>query len=77
MEYSSTDFIPFMAKFFTDKRDLLDINKMVLMSNGMEKLRDNVLMEGLILRMFDYEKDRAMLETEIFNKPDRMELLLN
>ena len=47
------------------------------MSIEMEKLRDNALMKGLILRMFDYASDRALLETEFFNFPDRMELLFN
>ena len=77
MEYSSPDFTPFVAKFRSYRRELSETDKVAFMSIEMEKLRDNALMKGLILRMFDYERDRALLETEIFNFPDRMELLFN
>ena len=50
VEYASPDFIPFLARFRSYRRDLSEVDKMVLMSNGMEKLRDNGLMKGLILR---------------------------
>ena len=56
------DFTPFLARF---------------MSDGMESLRDNALMKGLIERMFDYEQDLALVETEISGQPNRMELVFN
>ena len=77
VECSSPDFSHFVAKFCSYRRELSDTDKVAFMSNEMEKLRDNALMKGLILRIFDYERDRALLETEIFNFPDRMELLFN
>ena len=57
------DFTPFVARFRTYKRDLLEANKVALMSNGMQILRDNVYMKGLIEGMFDYERDVALVET--------------
>ena len=63
------DFTPFLARFRTYKRDLSETNKIVLMSDGMESLRDNALMKG--------ERDLARVETEIFGQPDRMELVFN
>ena len=77
VDFSSPDFIPFMAKFRSYRRELSDTDKVAYMPNEMDKLSDNTLMKGLIQRMFDYERDRALLETEIFNFPDRMELLFN
>ena len=61
-----------MAKFRSYRRELSDTDKVAFMSKEMEKLREHTLMKGLIQRMFDYERDSALLETEIFNFPDRM-----
>ena len=55
VDFSSPDFIPFMAKFRSYRRELSDTDKVAFMSNEMEKLRDNTLIKGLIQRMFDYE----------------------
>ena len=60
------DFTPFVARFCTYKSDLSETDKVALMSDGIESLRDNTFMKGLIERMFDYERDLALVETEIF-----------
>ena len=71
------DFTPFVARFRTYKRDLSDTNKFVLMSTGMESLRDSVYMKGLIERLFDFERDIALVESEIFDQPERMDVVFN
>ena len=43
-----TSFLFWQGFAHTYRRDLSKVDKMVLMSNGMEKLRDNGLMKGLI-----------------------------
>ena len=45
------------------------------MSTGMESLRDSVYMKGLIERLFDFERDIALVESEIFDQPDRMDVV--
>ena len=71
------DFTPFMARFRSYKKDLSDVNKMTLMTEGMESLRDSVFMADLIEKMFDYERDIGLVESEIFDRPDRMEVVFN
>ena len=71
------DFTPFMARFRSYKKDLSDVNKMTLMTEGMESLRDSVFMADLIEKMFDYEQDTGLVESEIFDQPDRMEVVFN
>ena len=71
------DFTPFVARFRTYKRDLSDANKIALMSTGMESLRDSVHMKGLIERSFDFERDIALVKSEIFDQPDRMDVVFN
>ena len=34
-------------------------------------------MKGLIERLFDYERDVALVESEIFSQPDRMDVVFN
>ena len=78
-ECEFSDFTPFVARFCTCKRNLSETNEVDLMTNGMESLRDNAYMKalGLIERLFDYERDLALVESEIFGIPDRMELVFN
>ena len=52
-------------------------NKVDMMTNGMESWRDNAYMKGLIERLFDYERDVALVESEIFSQPDRMDVVFN
>ena len=70
------DFTRFVARFRTYKMDLSDTAKTALMSDGMES-RGNTFMKGLNERMFDYERDVAIVETKIFSYPNRMELVCN
>ena len=56
---------------------LEEANKVALMTNVMESLRDSVYMKGLIERMFDYKRDLALVESEIFGQPDRMDVGFN
>ena len=69
------DFTPFVARVCTYKRDLSDTNKNALMSTGMESLRGSVYTKGLIERLFDFERDITLVESEIFDRPDRMEVV--
>ena len=71
------DFTPFMARFRSYKKDLSDINKMTLLTEGMESLRGSDFMADLIEKMFDYERDIGLVESEIFDRPDRMEVVFN
>ena len=56
-ELEFPDFSPFMARFRKYKRDLSDTAKVAFMSGGMEMLRYNELMKGLIERMFDFDRE--------------------
>ena len=47
------------------------------MTSGIESLRDNVYIQGLIERMFDYDQEITQVESEIFNRPDRMDVVFN
>ena len=47
------------------------------MTEGMESLRDSVFMADLIEKMFDYERDIGLVESEIFDRADRMEVVFN
>ena len=47
------------------------------MSDGMESLRNNELMRGLIERVFDFDREVDESEREIFSIPSRMELMFN
>ena len=73
------DFIPFMARFRSYKKDLSEviINKKTLMTEAMESLRESNFMADLIEKMFDYERDIGLVESEIFDRPDRMEVVFN
>ena len=68
-------FSPFMANFRKHKKDVSDAAKVAFLSaDGMETLRNNELMQGLIERMFDFEREVAEMEREIFSQPIRVEL---
>ena len=69
------DFTPFVAKFRTYKKDLSEADKFALMTDGMENLRDSVYIKGLIYGMFNYERDIALVESEIFDWPDPMDVV--
>ena len=47
------------------------------MTSGIESLRDNVYIQGLIERMFDYDQEITQVESEIFNRPDQMDVVFN
>ena len=76
-ELNFPDFSAFMASFRKYKKDLSDTAKVALMTDGMEMLRNNELMKGLIERMFDYDREVDKIERAIFSQPLRMELTFN
>ena len=63
-ELEFPDFSPFMARFRKYKKDLSDTTKIVFMSDGMESLRNNELMKGLIERMFNCDCEVDKMERE-------------
>ena len=71
------DFHPFMGYFCKYKKQLSEVANIALMTNGIESLRNNEHVRGLIKRMFDYDLEVEELEREIFSIPDRMEITFN
>ena len=69
------DFPPFMGHFRKYKKHLSEVANIARMTNGIESLRNNGHMRGLIKRMFDYDLEE--LEREIFSIPARMEITFN
>ena len=52
-----------MARFRKYKKDLPETAEVAILSDGIESLRNNELMKGLIERMFDF--DWEVIEMEI------------
>ena len=65
-ELEFPDFSPFMGHFHKYKRDMSETAKIAFMTNGIESLRNNELMRGLIDRMFNFDIEVDLLEREIF-----------
>ena len=76
-ELEFPDFAPFMARFCKYKKGSIRHGKSCFMSDGMEMLRNNELMKGLIERMFDYDREVDEMEREIFSRPLRMKVTFN
>ena len=73
-ELSFPDFPPFMASFRKYKKDLSELAKIALTTDGMENCKNHELMPGFIKRMLDFDLEVDEMEREIFSMPERMKL---